>query len=156
MLWCWQLDIIDILYTLQQILNVEMTGDKHINTINIAACSTAPWQLRGKLVMQHPDNATSAVKGCGQAKYTVLPLECRYINLLISTSVYHRALEHSYWAVYCQLSQWLVSPKYMLLATLCYCGGWIPMIPGCHILLSESDCDGRQQQRQPGQRGRNL
>ena len=53
-----------------------MTGDKHINTINIAACSTAPWQLRGKLVMQHPDNATSAVKGCGQAKYTVLPLEC--------------------------------------------------------------------------------
>ena len=42
-----------------------MTGAKHINinTINIAACSTAPWQLRGTLVMQHPDNATIAVKG---------------------------------------------------------------------------------------------
>ena len=65
-----------------------MTGDKHINTINIAACSTAPWQLRGKLVMQHPDNASGA--GGDVAKYTVLPLECRDIKpiyLLISTSV---------------------------------------------------------------------
>ena len=54
-----------------------MTGDKHINinTINIAACSTAQWQLKGKLVMQHPDNATSAVKGRGQIYSTVLPLE---------------------------------------------------------------------------------
>ena len=57
-----------------------MTGDKHINTINIAACSTAPWQLRGKLAASRQCYQCSDVKGCGQAEYTVLPLECVDIN----------------------------------------------------------------------------